>query len=83
MKKKSPSKKRAPIFDIWDEIRREMNMTIDKMAGETGIDYKWLSDFFNDGILADQVYRVKKIEKLLGTEGKFSAERYKSERTGE
>lgn len=73
-------KKRAPIFDIWMENVRSMETTWARVAKDLNIDYKWMIDFVNDGTMAEQVYRVKKLDRYFKTEGRFDDEKYRSEK---
>lgn len=73
-------RKRAEIIEVWAEkVRNRPDPTWARVARDLGIDYKWLCDFINDGVIAEQVIKVKKLDRYFGT-GDMDLERYRSER---
>ena len=72
-------KKKAAIFEIWREKVRNRDITWAKVARETNIDYKWLADFVNDAVMADQVWKVKTLDRYFKTED-HDIEKYRSEK---
>ena len=58
-------KTRARAFEIWEDTRIEMGLTREELARRANVDLKWLNDFVNDGLFAEQVARIKRIERVL------------------
>lgn len=60
------AKNRARAFDLWEDTRVEMGLTREDLAKQSGVELKWLNDFIQTGVFADQVARIKRIERILG-----------------
>lgn len=71
--------KKAAIIEIWAEKVRNRDISWMKVARECGLDYKWLLDFLNDGVIASQVLKVKKLDRYFSTED-FDLEKYSAEK---
>jgi len=72
-------KKKAAIFEIWREKVLNREITWAKVGRDLGLDYKWLCDFVNDAVIADQVYKVKLLDRYFKTED-LDVEKYRSEK---
>lgn len=72
-------RKRAEIIEIWAEKVRNRDITWARVARDLGIDYKWLCDWINDGVVAEQVLKVKKLDRYFKTED-FDIDKYASEK---
>jgi transcriptional regulator with XRE-family HTH domain len=58
-------KERAKAFEIWEDTRIELGMTREELAKAANVDLRWLNNFINDGVFADQLPRIKRIERVL------------------
>mgnify|MGYP001592243992 CR=1 FL=1 len=57
---------RAEAFRNWEDTRIEMGLTREELARQAGVELKWLNDFIHVGLFADQVPRIKRVERILG-----------------
>lgn len=60
-------RRRAEIIEIWAEKVRNRDITWARVARDNDIDYKWLMAFVNEGRIADQVIKVKKLDRYFQT----------------
>ncbi len=55
-------------FATWEDAMEAQHIdSLAKLARETGVDYKWLKDFWNDKKIALQTVNVAKINHRLMT----------------